>query len=94
MKKVFSFLLLLAISTAAIGDSLYVSYRWVQPGGVAFTESWNIVNTTYDTGTAEGMIKLADQIASERGVEAVVITYVRVLRGHRFEKRSGRDIFI
>ncbi len=76
----------------ASAESLYVAYKWATPGASSFTESWNLVNTSFPTDTAVGMEKLIAQIAQQKGVETVQIIYIRQLRG--VGKQRSKDVFI
>jgi hypothetical protein len=93
MKYILSFALLFFLSPVCFADSLYVAYRWVKPGNASYTDSWCILNTTFNTNTQAGMEALSEQLAKMRGTETVVITYVRVLQGDTPVKERGKDLF-
>ena len=72
-------LMLLLLCLPVMAETVYVSYRWAPAEATALTESWAIVSTKTSTRTAPGMEELIRVLADDKGVDTVVVTYVRQL---------------
>ena len=89
MKKGFlTGLLFSLMASTAQAESIYVAFKWVAPGAKSFTESWVILDTKYNTGTAMGMQLLSEELAQLKETETVVIYYVRELEGEESPRKE------
>jgi len=93
VKNILILAMMLVTSSIAHADNLYVSFKWVDKDAKAYTDSWIIINTKYDTTTANGMVLLSEELAALKNTKAVVIYYVRQLKTvEPTNNKNGGDI--